>query len=93
LAALSIVDFDVDFGDTRQQALLHVCDRLVVDRRADFLEEEAEEGAGRDVADLLLHVFAEIAFDGGHGLGADFLGQFNAHCGCAPGCWASTVTT
>lgn len=48
---LLFVELDVQFLDSRLQALLHLSDSLVVDERADLLEEEAQQRARADVAD------------------------------------------
>src|SRR5688572_23122812 len=63
------VNFEVQLGDARLQALLHIGDRLVVDQWADLLEKIAEQSAGGHVADLLLHVLPEVALDRGDRLG------------------------
>ena len=56
-----LVALDVEFGDAAVQLLLRVADRGVVDERRDFLEEEAEQRAGLQVADRFFHVFGEVA--------------------------------
>ena len=58
------MNLDVELADARLQALLHVGHGLVVDERADLFEEETEQAAGGDVADLLaVAVLGEPALD------------------------------
>lgn len=73
------MQFDVEFLDALQQALLHIGHGLVVDQRGDLFQEEAEQRAGGDIADLLLQVFLEIALDGSHGIRAGLPGNVDTH--------------
>src|SRR5687767_5764793 len=76
---LVFVDLDVDLRHACLQALLHRGYRLVVDQRADFFEEEAQQRASGDVADLLFHVLEEIAFYGSDGFLACVFGYLDGH--------------
>src|SRR4051794_2818168 len=82
---LLLMDFDVQFRDPRLEPLLNFSDSSVVDDRAHFFQEEAKESTRSDVADGLLHVFAEVPLDGGDCFLPRVLAQFNGHRGPPPG--------
>jgi hypothetical protein len=67
------VHFDIEIGHLRLQTFLHIDDGLVIDQRADFFDEEIQQRTGRDIADRLVHVLAEPAFDGRNGFRAVLL--------------------
>ncbi len=48
---------EVEFGDAPLHVLLRVGHGVVVDRRADLVQEEGQQRAGRDVADRLSSMF------------------------------------
>ena len=73
------MDIDVQIRDYRLETSLHIGHRLVVNDRADFLQEESKEPGGSDVADFLLHVLLEVTFDGRDGLLACVVGNFDGH--------------
>ena len=79
VAELVLVDLDVELGDARAEPLLDVGDGAVVDRRADLLEQEAEQRAGGDVADALVALLLEPALDRLDRLLAGFLRQLDRH--------------
>lgn len=56
-----LVDFEVELGDAGGQALLDIGHGLVVDQGADFVDKEAEQGTGGDVAQALIQVLAQVA--------------------------------
>src|SRR5688572_16757344 len=58
---------------------LRVGDRAIVDGRADLLEDELEEQAGLQVADVLVELFGEVALEGRDGLRRGVLVKLDAH--------------
>jgi hypothetical protein len=70
------------------ESIANICLRIdngaVVDRRRDLLDEELEDHARLELADILIEVFSEIAFDGSNGV----LPRINqaSRCGARRGC-------
>lgn len=78
---LVLVDLDVQFHHSGLQPFLDIRDRLVVDRGADLLQKEAEQGTRRDVADALIDVLLEVPLYGGDHILACVLAQRDGHVG------------
>src|SRR5580658_5243548 len=82
---LVCVKFPVQVRDTLVQSHLRVCDGLVVNRWADFLEKEVEQQACGKVADRFGHVFFEITSKRGDRICTNLLGDLDLrHPGMAP---------
>jgi hypothetical protein len=75
------VHVHIHLGHARLQPLLHVGHGAVVDAGADFLQEEIQQRGSFDVADALVALFLEPAFDRGDGLLVQVLGQSDGHGG------------
>ena len=73
------MDLDIQFHDSGLQSGLHIGHGLVVNDRRNFFQEKTEQGTRCKVADFLIHVFVEVALDGGDGRRARFLRNFDAH--------------
>ena len=79
VSKLILMHFKVHFHDTGLQSFLNLHDRLVVDGGTDLFQEEPKQGTGRDVSNLLIHVFLEVPLNRYDGLLPGLFGYFNGH--------------